>query len=410
MSETNDYDLLIIGGGMVGASLACALSDSGLRIAIVEAVPLADVHQPSYDDRSIALAYGTRCIFSALGLWDALRDAVTPIRNIHISDRGHFGITRMAAAEYGLEALGYVVENRELGRLFGERLAALPGLDLLCPARLEALEFNAETVVATVESGGQRRGLRARLVVGADGGRSLVRRLAAVPTRHWDYGQSALIANVTPGRGHQHVAYERFTDSGPLAMLPMAGQRCSLVWTVRRGAEQELLALKDDAFLACLQQRFGRRLGELRKVGQRQVYPLTLIRADDPGRARLALIGNAAHTLHPIAGQGFNLGIRDVAVLAEVLWAARAEGDDIGSAATLSRYYQWRRQDQRRVIAFTDGLVRLFSNELPPVVLARNLGLTALECLSPLKRLLMRQFMGLAGRQPRLARGLSLRE
>lgn len=410
MDMNDNYDLLIIGGGMVGASLACALAGSGLRIAVVEAVPLCADHQPSYDDRSIALAYGTRCIFSAMGLWDALRDVVTPIRSIHVSDRGHFGITRLHAAEYGLEALGYVVENRELGPLFAERLNAQPDLDLLCPMRLEALEFNAETVTATVENNDQQRKLHARLVVGADGGHSLVRRLAAVPTRHWDYGQSALIANVTPAHSHQYVAYERFTDSGPLAMLPMAGNRCSLVWTVRRGGEEALLALNDKDFLARLQQRFGRRLGELRKVGQRQVYPLNLIRAGDPDRTRLALIGNAAHTLHPVAGQGFNLGIRDVAVLAEVLWEEQARGGDIGSTTTLSRYHQWRRDDQRRVIAFTDSLVRLFTNELPPVTLARNLGLAALECLPPLKRLLTRQFMGLAGRQPRLARGLGLGE
>ncbi len=411
MSGDPHYDVVIIGGGMVGASLACALADSGLRMAVVEAVPLTAASQPSYDDRSIALAYGSRCIFSAMGLWDALRHAVAPIRAIHVSDRGHFGITRLRAADYGLEALGYVVENRELGRLFATRLAAGGDVELFCPARLEGLDFHDRGVTVDVsEADGRRRELQARLVVGADGGRSVVRRLAAVSTRQWDYGQSALIANVTPGRGHEGMAYERFTDSGPLAMLPMTGNRCSLVWTVRRGAEEALLALDDAAFLARLQCRFGRRLGELRKVGRRQVYPLTLIRAAVPTQPRLALIGNAAHTLHPIAGQGFNLGIRDVAVLAEVLWEAQARGEDIGGAATLARYHQWRREDQRRVIAFTDGLVRLFSNELPPLVVARNLGLTALECLPPLKRLMLRQFMGFAGRQPRLARGLRLGE
>ncbi len=410
MNETSDYDLLIIGGGMVGASLACALAGSGLRIAVVEAVPLRADDQPSYDDRSIALACGTRCIFSGMGLWEGLRDAVTPIRTIHVSDRGHFGITRLRAADYGLEALGYVVENRALGRLFAARLASLDDVALLCPARLESLDIGDRTACAEVEMAGVRHTLRARLVVGADGGRSLVRRLAGVAVREWDYGQNALIANVTPGRGHAHVAYERFTDSGPLAMLPMSGNRCSLVWTVRRGDEAALMALDDEAFLSRLQARFGRRLGVLRRVGRRQVYPLTLVRATGRPPPRLALIGNAAHTLHPIAGQGFNLGLRDVAALAEVLWTAQRRGEDPGGRDVLTRYHQWRHRDQRRVIALTDGLVRLFSNELPPLVMMRNLGLTALQCLPPVKRLLARQFMGLAGRLPRLARGLHLHE
>ncbi len=409
MDETHDYDLLIIGGGMVGASLACALAGSGLRAAVVEAVPLRAQEQPSYDDRSIALAYGTRCIFAGMGLWSSLRDVVTPIRCIHVSQHGRFGVTRLAAKDYGLEALGYVVENRELGRVFAQHLKSLDKeVTLFCPARLQALDFGAERVTATVEQDGKTLALRAALVVGADGGRSLVRRLAAVPSREWDYGQSAVIANVTPGRPHDGVAYERFTDSGPLAMLPLGRNRCALVWTVARGSEDELLALDDEAFLSRLQVRFGRRLGTLRKVGRRQAYPLILIRAEHSLVPRLALVGNAARTLHPVAGQGFNLGLRDVAALAEVLWDARRRGEDPGAAAVLRRYLDWRRDDQRRVVAVTDGLVRLFTNPFPPLAWARSLGLALLDVLPPCKRLLARQFMGFAGRQPRLARGLRL--
>ena len=403
-----DYDLIIVGGGMVGASLACALGGCGLRIAVVEAVPLRAASQPSYDDRSIALAYGSRRIFSAMGLWEGLAASVTPIRKIHVSDRGHFGMLRMDAARHGYDALGYVVENRELGKLFAARLKALDNVDLLCPAELEGLETDTGRACVQIAMEGGKRQLTARLLVGADGGRSQVRELADIGTRRWDYGQCAVIANVTPGRPHRGVAYERFTDSGPLAMLPMSDNRCSLVWTVNQGEEEALLALDDASFLARLQARFGYRLGELRKTGRRSAYPLALVMAESADTPRLALIGNAAHTLHPVAGQGFNLGIRDVAVLAEVIAQARLAGGDIGAARVLRRYNAWRRADQNRVARLTDGLVRLFSATLPPVVVGRNLGLLVLDRMAPAKRLMMRQAMGLAGRLPRLARGLPI--
>jgi len=401
-----DYDLIIVGGGMVGASLACALGSTALRIAVIEAVPLRASSQPSYDDRSIALAYGSRRIFAAMGLWDELASAVTPIKRIHVSDRGRFGMLRMDAAQYGYGALGYVVENRDLGKLFSARLKKLENVDLLCPCELTALETGTDRACVQVSMEGGKKVLSAQLIIGADGGRSVVRDLAGIATRRWDYGQCAVIANVTPGRPHDNTAFERFTDSGPLAMLPMSENRCSLVWTVNQGQEEALLALDDAEFLARLQERFGYRLGILRKAGRRAAYPLALMMAGPSDIPRLALIGNAAHTLHPVAGQGFNLGIRDVAALAEVISQARHAGGDIGAARVLKRYNSWRRQDQQRVARLTDGLVRLFSTTFPPLVLGRNLGLLALDQLPPVKRLMMRQAMGLAGRLPRLARGL----
>jgi len=403
-----DYDLIIIGGGMVGASLACALANTPLRIAVIEAVPLQAATQPSYDDRSIALAYGSQRIFTGMGLWSALQAGVTAIKRIHVSDRGHFGMVRMDAADSAVEALGYVVESRALGRVFATQLAALDNVELLCPAELVALETSPGAVCVELAGPDGRCRLSARLLVGADGGNSLVRRLAGIGLMRRDYEQSAVIANITPGEPHRNIAYERFTRTGPVALLPLSGQRCSLVWTVRRGEEAALLALDDDAFLARLQAHFGYRLGLLQKVGRRSSYPLSLMMAGSQGSCRLALIGNAAHSLHPIAGQGFNLGIRDVATLAEVLEEARVQGQDIGAAAVLEKYHAWRQRDQRRVAAMTDTLVHLFSNNLPPLALARNLGLTALDLLPPVRRALMRQTMGLSGRLPRLARGLPL--
>lgn len=407
-AEQYDFDVLIVGGGMVGASLACALGGQSLRIAVVEPVPLPDPGQPSYDDRSVALAWGARRVFEAIGVWDALAAAVTPIAEIHVSDRGHFGATRMKAAAAGFDALGYVVENRDLGRLFAGLLPGLPNVDLICPARLQALEIEPGRVRARLDCAGSPRELSARVLIGADGGQSAVRRLGGIGAETVDYGQSAVIANITPEQPHANRAWERFTEDGPLALLPMSGNRCSLVWTVPRSRSDGILALPDAEFLAVLQRRFGYRLGRFERAGARVAYPLIRVSAARHVAARLALIGNAAHTLHPVAGQGFNLGLRDVAALAEVITDAHRAGEDIGGPETLARYQRWRAADQQRVLTLTDGLVRIFSNDFTPLAFVRNAGMVALDLLPPLKRAMMRQTMGLAGRLPRLARGLPL--
>lgn len=411
-----DFDVLIVGGGMVGASMACALSPLPLRIGVIEAVPFRSPSQPSYDDRAIALAYGSRKILDSMGLWSVLNHRVTAIKKIHVSDRGHCGVTRIDSHSEGVPALGYVIENRVMGTVLGAALAEHNNIELICPAELTSLEFASDETRITVRQAGVATTVNAKLVIAADGGNSVVRNLLNIDTRRWDYNQTAVIANVTPSQFHDHVAYERFTDCGPVAMLPNAPtgsddpNRCSLVWTVRRGDETRVLALSDEAFLAELQQRFGYRLGKLQKVGRRNAYPLALVRAKEHVRLRMALIGNAAHTLHPIAGQGFNLGLRDVAVLADVLAAACNNKEDIGALPVLQRYAEWRTWDHRRVIGLTDSLARLFGNPLLPVAAARNAGLLALDLLPPLKKMLTRQTMGLAGKLPRLARGLPLVE
>jgi len=391
---------------MVGASLACALGNQPLRVGVIEAVPFRSESQPSYDDRSIALAYGARKIFEGMGLWQQVEEIVTPIKKIHVSDRGHFGATRMDAAREGYPALGYVVENRDLGLLFAKTLASLPNVELICPAKLQNFTINADDAEVVIERDGKIETLTTKLIVGADGGRSVVRQLAGIDHTLDDYRQNAVIANVTPGKDHQNIAYERFTDSGPLALLPMSEGRCSLVWTVDRDNVEDVMALDDEAFLSQLQQRFGMRLGPLQKVGRRNAYPLALVRAVEHIRPRLALIGNAAHVLHPIAGQGFNLGIRDVAALAQVI--VEAKDDDIGALAVLNQYDAWRKRDQDCVTGLTDGLVRIFSNQITPLVIGRNSGLLAMDMIPPVKRMLMRQTMGLAGKLPKLARGIPL--
>lgn len=411
-----ECDVLVVGGGMVGASLACALARLPLRVMVIDGTPLRSPAQPSYDDRSIALAYGSSRIFSAMGLWESMAPRAAPIRRIHISDRGRFGVARLDAAEQRVDALGYVLETRVLGHVLQERIGAVANVEFLCPAQLIALEVGQDAATARIRTEHGERCVRAALVVGADGAGSSVRQLLGIAVRRWDYGQTAIIANISSEKPHNHVAYERFTDTGPLALLPLhptdgepaTSGRCSLVWTARDAQVDALLALDEAGFLRALQDRFGYRLGRMIRAGERHAYPLALVRARAHVHARVALIGNAAHTLHPVAGQGFNLGIRDVAVLAELLADAARQGGDVGAAALLQRYAQWRRHDHSVMIAFTDGLARLFSNPLMPVAVARDLGLLAVDLLPPLRQFLARRTMGMAGRLSRLGRGLPL--
>lgn len=402
------YDVIIIGGGMVGASLACALSGSDLRVAIVEAVPPGVRDEPGYDERAIALAYGTSRIFRGLQLWDELALAATPIHRIHVSDRGHFGMTRMDRSDEGLPALGYVVPARVIGQVLNDAVSRREGIEYYCPATVSAIRRTDDEVRVDIIGNDVPKTLSARLLVAADGVNSAVREQFGIDSRESDYQQSAIVTNITPQLPHRNIAYERFTDTGPLALLPMTEQRCAVVWTVASEQADAIMALDDDAFLAQLQARFGYRLGRLQRPGRRQAWPLKLLQATESVRERLALVGNAAHTLHPIAGQGFNLGARDIAALAEVLVDAVRNGEDPGALRVLNRYAEWRHADHQSVTVFTDGLARLFTLPVPALGLVRSTGLLALDLLPPAKRLLTRMTMGRGGKVPRLARGLPL--
>jgi 2-octaprenyl-6-methoxyphenol hydroxylase len=398
------YDILIIGGGMAGASLAIALSGHGLRMGLVEAASLKVEQVPNYDDRGIALSRGSQRIFAALGVWEAMAGQAQPIEHIHVSEQGGFGFTHLHAEEEGVPALGQVITARDLGASLLPALRELDDVDIIAPARVKW---------ARVEDDHARIGLedvelQARLLVAADGGDSLVRRQLGFETRRREYHQSAITANITPGRPHGNAAWERFTRNGPMALLPMTESRCALVWTIADKDVGEVLSLDDGDFLARVQQNFGWRLGRLRRAGKRAAYPLTQLWVPDTVRHRAVVIGNAAHTLHPVAGQGFNLGLRDVAVLAEVILDAVNDDGDPGSLETLNRYQQWRARDQRAVVEATNLLVRGFSNDLLPLKLARNLGVLSLEALPPARHAIARAAMGLHGRLPRLARELPL--
>jgi len=399
-----DYDLIIVGGGMVGASLAIALANSSKRIAIIEAVSPQAAQQPSYDDRGIALSYGSQRIFEALGLWNALAPLSTAITDIHVSDRGHFGVTRLSAKAEHVPALGQVITAKAMGHVLNQAIAKQNNLEMICPASVTKLQQHADHVELQLND---KRTITSQLVVAADGGQSTIRKLLNLGALQHDYQQTAITANISTERAHNNQAFERFTDTGPIALLPMTDNRCSLVWTVKSGQESELLNLPEQEFLAQLQDRFGYRLGKLMQVGERNSYPLRLIQADQPIQHRIVLIGNAAHNLHPIAGQGFNLGLRDVAVLADVL--STTESDvDLGDARLLSSYKSWRLTDQDSTISSTNSLVTLFSNDNPILGHLRGAGLSLMDSLPPLKHWLAKKSMGLSDKQPRLSRGLSL--
>ncbi len=404
-----DCDLAIAGGGLVGASLALALAPTGLRIAVIEAVTPGASGHPSYDERTTALANGTVRTFQGLGVWRQMQREATPIRRIHVSEQGRFGVARIDAAEQGLESLGCVLPNRVIGAALWDALRSAAGVEVITPANVVSTTLEDSARVLAVGRDGSPIEIRARLVVAADGARSAVREQAGIASERWDYGQTAIATTMTAQRFHDHVAYERFTPDGPIAVLPLADGRCGVVWTRRPEEAVRLLALPDAEFLAEFQAAFGFRLGRMLKVGARYSYELAMSRSERHVGPRIAIVGAAAQGLHPIAGQGFNLGLRDAACLAEVIADNLAAGcADIGDAALLGGYASWREQDQRRIVAFTDGLVRLFGTPLGVMRGLRSAGLLAFDIFPPAKAAMSRLSVGAAGRVPRLARGVPL--
>jgi 2-octaprenyl-6-methoxyphenol hydroxylase len=403
-----DFDIVIAGGGMVGGSLAVALAALPLRTLVVEATPPAEAGQPSYDDRATAISESSRRILEGIGCWSALAGHAAPIRTVHVSERGAFGMTRLRAAQQGLASFGQVVENRALGAALWERIRAASGLTAWSPAKLVGLAQDDEGVRVSIErEGGAAVDVRARLLVAADGMGSPARAMAGIGHEARDYGQTALIANLTPAVDHAGTAYERFTSCGPLAVLPLTQGRVTIVWTLPPDEASATLALDDPEFLARLQAAFGYRLGAFRKVGGRAAYPLSLVQARAWYAGRVLLVGNAAHGIHPVAGQGFNLGLRDVAALAELVARQGPDGDP-GAAGLCEEYAQWREADRARTVRDTDGLVQVFTSEFAPLRAGRRLGLIGLDLFPPARAALARRGMGLAGRLPRLALGQPL--
>ncbi|QOR37081.1 2-octaprenyl-6-methoxyphenyl hydroxylase [Billgrantia diversa] len=392
-------DIAIVGGGLVGASLACALAPlierHGLTVAVIETAPILDSTaapwQPSFDARSSAIAQGSAERFRAMGLWPTMAEQAAPILRIHVSERGRLGVTRLTAAELDKTALGYVIPNAWMGRVLHRRLAELP-LDWHCPASVETIVPEAEGYRLALSNGCT---LRAGLTVLADGGRSGLKEQLGIGSDSAPYDQVALIANVEMSQPHDGVAYERFTREGPIALLPLTGQQMTLIWTHTAGREKARLALGDGDFLTELQRAFGDRAGRFRRVGSRHAYPLTLVTARETIRPGLAVLGNAAHSLHPVAGQGFNLALRGVTDLVAALEQALASGESLGGMLALRDFEARRIVDRHQVIRFSDGLVRLFGVDNGLLAHARAAGLVGLNLIGPLRRGLARRAMGL---------------
>lgn len=406
MSSTT-VDVAIIGGGMVGASLALALQGSGVSTALIEAVAPDTQAQPSFDDRTTALGNASRRIFAALGVWDELRPHAAAIRTIHVSDAGRFGFARLRAAEQGVEAFGYVITNRTIGSTLWHALNTAADLTMRVPAQVGDITLDEEAArLQLTTARGESEHLAARLLVAADGAHSVVRHAADIPAVVLDYQQVAVVSHVVAERPQDGTAYERFSRGGPIALLPLHSGSYGVICSTSAPEAQQLLSCDEPAFLQEIQQRFGWRVGRFLRAGARASYPLRLSRATALTGTRCVLIGNAAQALHPVAGQGFNLGLRDAAMLAELIAAAPAV---IGTAQWLEQFARWRAADRAGVVRFTDGLIRLFTSTRPVAGILRDLGLLLFDLTPPAKSALARVSTGFAGPVPRLARGLTLR-
>ena len=390
---TTDYDVLIVGGGLVGGSLALALKDASLRIGLVEALSDAERQASPAGDRALALSRGTVQILDGLGIWASVAPHTMAIRHIHVSDRGHFGKTRLDARDRGADALGHVALARVLEDAIQQQLDS-SSVTRLCPARIMGIQSGQDSALVALKHCGDQLNISAGLVVAADGGNSTVRTLLGIEQKVRAYGQTAIVVEVNTSKDTNYTAYERFTSSGPLAFLPLERRKCSVVWTLTDEEAEDLLQQGKLEFTANLQEAFGYWLGTLSLANRPQGFPLKLIQAERMTDQRVVLIGNAMHQIHPVAGQGFNLGLRDAAVLAERIQIQNRLGEDFGDPLFLRQYAKARQADLNRVIRFTDSLVRIFSNEFPPLAWARNLALMSLDRIPAAKRLLSRHAMG----------------
>jgi 2-polyprenyl-6-methoxyphenol 4-hydroxylase len=403
------YDVVIAGGGMVGASLACCLataSNGAISILVVEGFALPEdaskpSYQPSFDARSTALSAGSKAIIEAMGVWQNLSQHLQSIDQIHVSNKGRLGSTLMDAAQENLPALGYVVENQWLGKVLLAEVQSHACIEWRSPAKVSAVDTGGEKPVATISQNDVAEKIACSLLVIADGAHSALAQSIGIQYSENDYYHTAIIANIATAKPHNGLAFERFTDTGPLAMLPLVANqgvnRSALVWTMPDEQAQQVVELSDEDFLTRLQERFGYRLGKLQRVGERASYPLKLVEACEQIRGGVVVMGNAAHFLHPVAGQGFNLALRDIAGLCELVCKAKASGGDVGSLSLLEQYRESQAWDQRKTTVFSDKVGEVFMADQPIFAGLRDLGLSALDLVPPIKSRFVKETAGLLG-------------
>jgi len=400
-----NVEVIIVGGGSVGAALACALGSANVPVVLVENKRPAETWpEDTVDQRVFAITRASEKLFAALGVWDAMAlRGISPFREMQVWDAGRQGVVHFDCAEIGEAVLGHIIEHRIIQAALWSRLSQLPSVQCVCPAEVQELELEPEQVTVRIRSG---RALSASLVVGADGMHSNVRAWAELPVGIRDYKQQAIVAVVTTQDSHRETAWQRFASTGPLAFLPLKDGRSSIVWTTTPGHAEQLLALETSEFCRELGDAFEYRLGEITHCGPRDSFPLQRLHAERYVTERVALVGDAAHAIHPLAGQGVNLGLLDAAALAEVLLNARAKGRDLGGLSALRRYERWRKGGNLSMLAAMDGFKGLFGSQLPPLPLVRGLGMDLVDRMAPVKNLIMRRASGLSGDLPRLARGI----
>ena len=409
-NKKTDFDIIVVGGGMIGTSMSLALSLLDLRVAVVEKVKRSNQIQPSFDDRSTALSRSSKNMFEAMGIWNQISDVSTPIRSIHVSDQGRFGFSHICAKEQRVEALGFVVVNRVLGGVLLNELRAKENVKLFCPYKIVSIKDTKEYCNVTIASNNSQKKVSAKMVIVADGANSSAREMLGIGVNRADYTQNAIIGNLLTEKPIANRAFERFTELGSIAFLPVENNRSAFIWVLPENQSEEMMDESEDSFLESLQRHFGSRLGRLSNLGCRSCYPLVLTQAYRLITERSVLIGNAANGLHPIAAQGFNLGLRDVATLTDCIFDEIQQNVlDNSTGRILHRYSEWRKPDHRKLGYFTDNLVRLFGSTRRSSRILRNIGMFGFDFIPGFKSLFVKHTMGLAGRLPRLSRGVSIK-
>jgi 2-octaprenyl-6-methoxyphenol hydroxylase len=396
-----DYDLVIVGGGIVGLTLTAALKDSGLNILLIEArVASAAVAK----GQAYAVHMLSAQIFQGIGLWDKILPNVAKYNRVRLSDADYPDVVNFQTTDLGTPELGFVAEHYALLEPLQEFVQSCPNVTILCPAEVVSTQNERDIVTINIKIGDENRIIRSKLLVAADGSKSPIRQAAGIKTKGWKYWQSCIVAFVKPEKSHNNTAYEKFWSSGPFAILPLPGNRCRIVWTAPHEEAKALCALNDQEFLAELTKRYGQQMGKLELLGDRFIFQVQLMQSDRYVLPRLALIGDAAHNCHPVGGQGLNLGIRDAAALAEIIQTAHKHRQDIGNISILKQYESWRKKENLAILGFTDLLDRVFSNNLLPIVIIRRLGLWIMQRVPMVKIFALKLMIGLKGKTPELAK------